>query len=465
MIPVLLFGSSRAMRVGMVLVMALVAICLASTTAYASVKHEGTWPDAAKEKALPSFDVSHVSRETALKKLADAAGWNLVVRHVESDDVGDVHLKNLPPSKVLDLVLGDGKDYVVKRDGDIVTIDESQAEASSQPSLVVQIPPIPAIPPVPAPPVPPAADDETKERGEDRLVTGGNARIEKDEIVHDVTVLGGNLEIFGRVTGDIAVMGGNVKLHEGTHIDGDVSSFGGTVNCEKGVTIDGDVNTVGGNVHRSDKCKIRGQVVTKGGDDETDEEDGHASPSVHESRAKSKLKGVVSDIGGSMTSAALLFAFGAVLLALAPKRMEMLRGEVATRPMRSLAVGVLGIIGGIAVLIALCITIVGIPIAAVGLVAGVLGVFAGICAVLTVVGQALLKHKTPNQYVHLALGCALFFVGVSLPYVGDVIKVAVALIGIGILVATRAGGLIPSKKKPAEGPYRTSTPPADAPLV
>ena len=151
-----------------------------------------------------------------------------------------------------------------------------------------------------------------------------------------------------------------------------------------------------------------------------------------------------------------LFIFGVILLALAGKRMETLRGEAATRPMRSLALGIVGIPAACIAVVALCVTVIGIPVAIVGVLLLAFGGYAGMIAVLTTAGEALLRHKTQNTYVHLGAGCLLFLVASSLPFVGPFVTAAVVLTGIGIVIATRAAGFLPERKKVPAGPYRTA---------
>jgi hypothetical protein len=114
---------------------------------------------------------------------------------------------------------------------------------------------------------------------------------------------------------------------------------------------------------------------------------------------------------------------------------------------------VLGFLVGV---VALCVTIVGIPVAALMLFGGVVAMYAAFCAVLTTVGRALVKHKTDSPYAHLAVGCLLFLVVGHLPVIGDITTLALGLIGIGTLVATRIAGVWPGKRGPSEGPYRTA---------
>ena len=88
-----------------------------ASPALAVVKREGTWP-ATDTKV--SLDVTRVPREEAIRKLAEAAGWSVVV-HAPQTDLVDVHVKDQPAGKVLDLLLLDS-DYIATRDGTLVSI-------------------------------------------------------------------------------------------------------------------------------------------------------------------------------------------------------------------------------------------------------------------------------------------------------------------------------------------------------
>ena len=102
---------------------ALLGAVAVALPAGATVKHEGTWPDADKPVTL---DVTAMPRTEALRKLADAAGWSLVV-HAPPGDPVEVHVKNTSASKVLDVLLDDG-DYVVSRDGNLVSVKAREGE-------------------------------------------------------------------------------------------------------------------------------------------------------------------------------------------------------------------------------------------------------------------------------------------------------------------------------------------------
>jgi hypothetical protein len=55
--------------------------------------------------------------------------------------------------------------------------------------------------------------------------------------------------------------------------------------------------------------------------------------------ARKSPRRFLEKVGNSLSSAALLYVFGVVLWALQTERMERLQTEVASRPMRSFAVG------------------------------------------------------------------------------------------------------------------------------
>ena len=465
--------------VGAVLFGAVVAASLVTTaSADARVKREGAWPDADRPVTL---DLDGIPRRDALRKLADAAGWSLVV-HAPPGDAVDVHVKAQPASKVLEILLDDG-DYTVKRDGTLVSVERTTpvggaAPAAPSPGATPAPPgvsgdaPVAAAPSAPpAPPAPSAAAsrpvakdvsiqlgttsqiDEPHKRGSDKTVMGGDVHVGKSDTVRDLTVFGGNVDIEGQVTGDVTVFGGTAHLHEGAGVHGDATVFGGKLELDKDSHIDGDVSCVGGEVARDPGSIVRGDVSVEGGHDTgntspgDDDDEPTAASSAHPQggRPAGLLHGAAGSFVRSVRLAAVLFVIGTVLLALAGRRMDQLRGEVARRPMRSIAVGLLGTLASAVVLIALCVTVIGIPVAMVVALVGGFAVLGAMCAVLSVVGEALLRHKTENPYVHLAIGCGLFVALSAIPWVGHFVIAAVVLAGVGVLFATRGAGFFVKK--------------------
>jgi hypothetical protein len=419
------------------------ALLLVTSSAIAEVVRSGDWP--ADEKV--TLSVAKLPRAEAIQRLAEKAGWSVVVEELPGSAV-DVAVKDQPAVKVLEILLSDGR-YSAKRDGKLVHIQKLADDA-------VVPAPAPAASAEPAPsaaPAEPAAkeapeakkgdarahedEDATEtQSGEDRVVTGGSTRVESGETVHDLVVMGGSAEIAGTVTGDVVVMGGSAKALPGSHVKGDVTVFGGSFDVADGAKVQGKVDVIGG--------KARG----KGGDLAV-------KLSGKDHPGSGGILGLLSDVGGAITRTALLFVLGTVFMALGTQRMESMQGEVAARPMRTFALGVVGTLVGAVALIALCVTVVGIPIALLAALLAVIGTYAGICAALTTLGAALFHHKSKSPYVHLAIGCVLFLIASSLPWIGGYITAGVVLFGFGALVATRGAGFLPRKTKD-EGPYRTA---------
>jgi hypothetical protein len=102
------------------------ALVLLATPSFASVRLEGTWPDA---DTPVSLDAKGLPRSEAVRRLADALGWSVVL-HVPSTDVVDLHVKDQPAAKVLSMILADGS-YVAKRDGDLIAIERDKAAPES----------------------------------------------------------------------------------------------------------------------------------------------------------------------------------------------------------------------------------------------------------------------------------------------------------------------------------------------
>lgn len=159
------------------------------------------------------------------------------------------------------------------------------------------------------------------------------------------------------------------------------------------------------------------------------------------------------EVSSAFSGSVFLFVVGLVLIALLESRMERLELEVAARPVRAFALGLLGFVALGVLAVTLCVTIIGIPFAAVLAIAAVFGAYAGVVAVLRTFGAALIGHRTANRYVHLAFGIAAFFVVGLIPWLGDLITFALLATGLGTVLATRAAGLWQSRDNPSSNGY------------
>lgn len=432
-------------------------------TALGAVRKEGAWPASEKKVSL-EFEGKP---SEGLSKLASEAGWSLVVSKgiaVGEHDV-KIDVDDQPADAVLEALFAESN-VVARRNGSLVTItpDGTPAGAAAGAAAAAPAPVVPAASAPaaaagapPAPPAPPSPPPVPTVRGEDRNVVGNSLVIEKDEIVHTVTVTGGSVKVYGTVTGDLVVAGGSAKIEEGGRVIGNATVFGGSLKVEKGARVDGDVGIVGGALKREEGAIIGGKIVDnahdKPGNVKVTVKDGEVSSDVSEEAhrpRRSKVAELAHDFGQAVTRMALLFVLGCVLLALGPRRMETLRVETAARPMKSFAMGIVGSLGAVVALVAACVTVVGIPFAAMALLLGVLAVYGSIAAVLTTFGAAVIGHRTDSTYLHLLFGCAAFLVVGAIPYVGGLVTFVVTMIAIGTLVSTRLAGTMDKKRGKAE---------------
>jgi hypothetical protein len=78
-----------------------------------------------------------------------------------------------------------------------------------------------------------------------RIAFGQDVRIERDEEVTDVAVvIGGSLDIDGRVRDGVVVVGGNLHLSSTADVRGDVVLVGGTLSRDAGAQLSGNIDYV-----------------------------------------------------------------------------------------------------------------------------------------------------------------------------------------------------------------------------
>ena len=86
------------------------------------------------------------------------------------------------------------------------------------------------MPPAPLPPPPVPENRPRRERRGNEIVRfGSDVTVERDEIVEEVVVIGGNATINGEVDGELTVIGGNATLGPEAVVRDDVAVVGGTL--------------------------------------------------------------------------------------------------------------------------------------------------------------------------------------------------------------------------------------------
>ncbi|MCZ6670322.1 MAG: polymer-forming cytoskeletal protein [Acidobacteria bacterium] len=308
-----------------------------------------------------------------------------------------------------------------------------------------------AIPPAIASPGPGLAAALTG-RNED-VQFGGEVHIREGEVHQgDLVVIGGSARIEGEVQGDIVViMGGLYMSGKGNQ---DVVTVLSTVELADGAVIEGSFVNVLGGLEQASEIEIEGDFVDISFLD---------------------LSGLsFHGIGGGFLhllllikafSLAILFVIIIVIAAVAPERVAFAGNAFPTDWPKALLYGVIAYCVFFMVAFILCITLIGIPIAIALCLAMKVAKWMGYAAIFFMVGDRIgrnLFNREFSLFPSLLIGYLIFGILKFIPlFVGEMIWMGLAVLGVGISLSTRFGSGQPwfqGKSRPAP-----SLPPATPP--
>ncbi len=290
----------------------------------------------------------------------------------------------------------------------------------------------------------------TQRGGDVVSVFGGSRTIGPDDVVGDAVVLGGSLHVRGTVTGDAVVLGGSLTTYEGSSIHGDVVVLGGR-HRNQGGTIGGErVEGVTFTGPRTTETRTATAAATRG-------------PFHRVSRA---LVRIISTTG----LFAALMLIGAALVFYGRRYLETVsdtaRGSTLRAGATGLATGLLAFPAFIFLIVALAISIIGIPLLLVVVplypVVLVLAIGFGLLGGAHALGERTAEQRGGafsghrNSYAYLLTGLAILFlpvvvghlvgmvgflsfVGWLLRFLGWVAIWLAATVGLGAVVLSRAG--------------------------
>lgn len=309
--------------------------------------------------------------------------------------------------------------------------------------------------------------------------------VAEDEVIDaSLLVIGGDVDLRGEVSGHVIVVGGTLHAFEG-------SSVGGDVRVTEGRLVR-DGGTVGGVVRALDPSALAADIEARAREAEASvHEARETAREVRDRRARvasddhdggffSPLRAVGRSVGGGIAGIVQTFMFlvvlsifGGLAVMFGGGNLEVVAETARRSPGRAAVVGLAGAFLTIPVwivgLVALCISIIGIPVALAWLPLFPLAVVAaaamGYFAVAHNTGRWVARRRYPymdwvrvsNPYTLVAGGVtallAAFFlanvVRIFGPWLGFlqgmliaagvVITVGAALVGFGAVLLTRAG--------------------------
>jgi hypothetical protein len=355
----------------------------------------------------------------------------------------------------------------------------------------------------------PAAQPQAKFRTGDSVIIGANETVPHDlyaaastirvdgRVEGDLVAAGSTVDISGPILGDLYVGGGTVTVSG--PVSGDVFVAGGTVSI--GGPVGRHVRVAGGNVTISNnvefdlmagagtfavgpRSRIGGDVMFSAGDVQLDgsvvggvlgqatqyERTGAIGGAEQVQLTASREREAPVRRPTNWALAALrryvgILLVGTLLLALAPRLVLATTGQIRRRPLPSLGIGALSVVGFIPVLIAVLIAMVllVIPLAMLGLGRVVLTVIVGtlvgsaaltfafllifLFVAATLVGSALGasglertgRAVRGERFIALAIGVLVVVLMTALPLIGWLAQLVVVCLGLGALVQVFRG--------------------------
>ncbi len=296
------------------------------------------------------------------------------------------------------------------------------------------------------------------------VVFGCNVRVLKGASVNrDVVSFGGNvvIEDGARVGGGLVAFGGNVVIEDGARVGRDVVAFGGVVQISGEVSR--NVTSFGGPVTLDSTAKVGREVISFGGPVRQEpgaEVRGRVVQGQRFSFSGLRIVnwtdfwnpftfgggGFLTAIGlgflRSLIAAIALAALGALTVVFLPSQTHQVSQVAETSPAPSLGVGCLTLLAAPTLITLLVILVCTIPVAVVLVFALVIGWLFGLIALGQLVGERLLqafKAKEILPVVAVIVGVLVLTLLGAVPFIGWIITLAVALLGIGAVVLTRFG--------------------------
>jgi hypothetical protein len=341
-------------------------------------------------------------------------------------------------------------------------------------------------------------DDGEREDG-NVVVLGGSVEVREGAVLDgDLVVMGGDVEIGGAVTGNVMVMGGDVEVLETSHVHGDCVLIGGDVSITEGARIDGDVVTnPEDDWFPFDRERGRGieEPPTPPSPPETPSPPSVPSRPTPPDRPEivyHRRPGFAEKVGAAFLTA-ITFGVVALLIALfLPRHTDQVRQVVVREPAMSGLVGFLTLLAAAlltpilavisAVLILVCIGLLGIPLIILLWLAVAAACFMGWAAIGQLAGRWIgnrlgLTGMTPAIEAGLgAFSLSLLFglvqaIGCVFGLIGGLLNLIVFSVAVGAVVLTRFGRqdyhsgqpILPQRPPKPPVPPASPSPPAAPP--
>jgi hypothetical protein len=411
------------------------------------------------KKFSGDFDDAEV--EDALRQIADAADWSIVLPSGKHGTIS-AKFKSVPVEDALRAVLRQAELTAV-RDGAVVTV--------RAPSLLPGVPRLKGLPRDLGRDFERAADQAMRKAeremrraeremrragGRGDKVVHGDVTVSANQVARDVVAIRGSIKVeAGAQVRDAVAILGSVVLEPGAHARGTVA-VGGDVKLGAGAQVDQDAVAVGGSVSRDAGAEVGGDEVNVG----VPALSGLAALLGSQMVFGKHQDSAVFTVGRVLAKFVVYFVFGLLVLALFPRRVDVVASSFTTHPWKATFTGLLGVVLVPFVILLLVATVIGILLVPV---AGLLVLAAGILgftALALFVGKAMpLKAERGTSVLRLALGTAIVVLVTSIPVLGWMAWLAALLLTFGAVLRSRfgsqPGAVLPTTLPPTAPPPAT----------
>lgn len=295
----------------------------------------------------------------------------------------------------------------------------------------------------------------------------GSVRV-TGEVTDDVQAAAGSVTVEGRVGGTVEAAAGSVEVGSDGVVEGDVEAAAGTVTVAG--TADGDV-TGSDTVRLTEGATVRGDVAYGETLDRAEGATVAGTVTHDESLGFDGLQWGITlsdldDLGDveilpspfvSLVTGLAALVVGALVLVVFPEFSGEMVETVTDQPGRSAAAGLATMIAVPVVLLAVALTVVGLPLAFAGGAVFALATWLALVYGEFLVGSRVLDAAdADNRWAALVVGVVGIEVLAQIPLFGDLLTFAVVLLGLGTgaltIAARRRGGDDGSAETPPPDP-------------
>jgi hypothetical protein len=281
----------------------------------------------------------------------------------------------------------------------------------------------------------------------DKLVFGSTFTLSEGQTLEgSLIIFGGNAVLLPEslVEGDAVVMGGTLSA-DGT-ITGSILTFGGIVNVSDTAVVEGDVVEIGGELELGEDATIEGEVISG-----TSGPLEFALPQFNQTAGINvpKFRMWVNPIWDFLwyLFGSVMWAALAVLVVLfLPQHTSRAAQAAVSEPVISVGLGLLTIVVAPIILIAMAITIIGIPISLLAVTLLLILWAFGVIVIGTEVGKRLARMLRVDWALAVSAGIGTLLLTLVVngiyelvPCIGWLAPAFVGIVGLGAVLITRFG--------------------------